>query len=334
LLSNHIRYTTMRSKRKHKKSPEKPLPSIVDAEVSSGTTEEQVTPEVLTEGSACHAEEQVTPEVLTEISTGPTEEQEVTVASSAEKTEQEEKQEVSEGSNEITEQLKRELQELREQLAREQQEHSQELGELLREHNELQREQSEQQKKVSELQELLREQSELQKKVSEQQELLREHSELQSKIQLICNLTPFTNELNQLLVQHIITNVDLDAETKQSTIEVWLSFGWLAQEEQIVHLIYLCALNNDWSFAASLLPKVKHNLHLLLRKLLGNWDRFKDRRQLKHLCVDAMKQDTTAILKLNKWAKDQAKQYKMIVKGYCDFLKGESQIFAMQHSEL
>ena len=115
---------------------------------------------------------------------------------------------------------------------------------------------------------------------------------------------------------------------------MWLTFGWLADEEQIVHLIYLCALNNDWSFATSLLPKVKHNLHLLLRKLLGNWDRFKDRRQLKHLCVEAMKQDTTAILKLNKWAKDQAKQYKMIVKGYCDFLKGESQIFAMQHSEL
>ena len=135
-------------------------------------------------------------------------------------------------------------------------------------------------------------------------------------------------------VANIINDIDIDPETKSSLVYAFWKLGWIPDTE-LSHVILIAACNNEWELARTIVgfkPGMKH--WGTLRKLIGNWDRFRDRRQLKELCMFVMKADPTAMPSLNKWAVEYAKRLDgRVIKGYCDLCLGDSKTFAMMHSD-
>jgi hypothetical protein len=129
----------------------------------------------------------------------------------------------------------------------------------------------------------------------------------------------------------IITNIDLESETKEKILELFYVLGWI---NDIHHTIYVAALNNEWEIAKNV-SRWESKHWSTLKKLIGNWDFFRNRRQLKDLCLHLINLDPKAMPTLNKWAIDHAKELKRVIKGYCDLcISGEGKMFAMQYSEL
>ena len=134
--------------------------------------------------------------------------------------------------------------------------------------------------------------------------------------------------------------MDLDAETKTKVARTFFDLQFI-QSDEIPHAIYVCGLYGEWALATFIAehsvdatPKVEGFGWRTLRKLIGNWDLFRDRKQLKDLCLLIMKLDAKAMQQLNRWATQQAKRMGRVVKGYCDLCVGDSQKFAMMYSEL
>ena len=141
----------------------------------------------------------------------------------------------------------------------------------------------------------------------------------------------------------ILQDVDLDTETKSKVVHLFFDLQFI-QSEEIPHAIYVCALYGEWSLATFIAEtSVSSGVGgtggsgfgwKTLRKLIGNWDLFRDRKQLKELSLLIMKLDPKAMIQLNRWATQQAKNMGRVIKGYCDLCVGDSQKFAMMYSEL
>ena len=136
----------------------------------------------------------------------------------------------------------------------------------------------------------------------------------------------------------VITNVDLDPQTRTQVAQLFFDLGFILPQD-LAHAVYLCGLYSEWS-TANLIVEHAHEMTpkpdgfgwRTLRKCIGNWDLFRDRKQLKELCIKIMKLDAKAMPQLNKWAMEYAKSMGRTVKGYCDLCAGDSQKFAMMYS--
>jgi hypothetical protein len=148
----------------------------------------------------------------------------------------------------------------------------------------------------------------------------------------------FMKLYRHLSFSQIVADVDLEIETKQTLFTLFLVLGWIP-ESDIISTIFDCAINNEYQLAQTLLQFCYSQGQLskqgwkLLRKFLGNFDRFQDRKQLKELCILLMQLDPTSMPTLNKWAKEIGKQLGTVCKGYCDLLNGNSKQFAMLYSK-
>ncbi len=148
----------------------------------------------------------------------------------------------------------------------------------------------------------------------------------------------FMKEWKPSTFSNIITNVDIDDETKHFVGELFFVLGWI---DDLSHAVLLCALHNQFTLASLIVthqqqhkPKCEGFGWKTLRKCLGNWDLCRDRKKLKELCLHIMTLDVKAMSTLNTWAIQHAKEQHRIIKGYCDFLNGDAKKFAMMYSEL
>ena len=115
-------------------------------------------------------------------------------------------------------------------------------------------------------------------------------------------------------IENVISNVDLASEEKVRITSFFNVMGWIEDSQQV---ILLAALNNEWDICNNLMETLPSKWKLL-RKLFGNWEQIRDKRQLKEMCLKIFKDEPKAIVTLNKWAIEYAKGFNLLVKGYCD----------------
>ncbi len=146
---------------------------------------------------------------------------------------------------------------------------------------------------------------------------------LQETVELI-------NTYKNVSIQSVISNVDLSSEEKVKITNFYDVMRWI---EDVQDVILISVMNNEWEIAHNLLDKTTTKWRLL-RKLFGNWEQIRDKRQLKEYCLRIFKEDPKAIVTLNKWTIEHAKQYNLLVKGYCDLCCQDAKIFILQNSEV
>ena len=131
-------------------------------------------------------------------------------------------------------------------------------------------------------------------------------------------------------IENVISNVDLPSEEKVRITSFFNVMGWIEELQQV---ILLAALNNEWEICNTLLVNLPSKWKLL-RKLFGNWEQIRDKRQLKEMCLKIFKDEPKAVVTLNKWAIEYAKGFNLLVKGYCDLCCQDAKIFILQNSEV
>ena len=155
----------------------------------------------------------------------------------------------------------------------------------------------------------------------------------EDKVTLSSDEYALLSEYRKQNLVDILKNLDIDSETKMSISQLWIKLSWI---EDSTYTAFIAAVHNEWNIAYLLVDAKDNQLvnWKLLRMLLGNWGQFRDRRQLKELCIHIMQQDEKAMPKLNQWAIDFGKAQGKVFKGYCDLCSGDNKAFAMQYSEL
>jgi hypothetical protein len=131
-------------------------------------------------------------------------------------------------------------------------------------------------------------------------------------------------------IESVIADVDLASEEKVKIASFYNVMGWI---EDVHQVILISILNNEWEIANNLLI-ASATKWKLLRKLFGNWEQIRDKRQLKEFSLKIFKDDPKAITTLNKWAIEYSKSYNLLVKGYCDLCCQDAKIFILQNSEV
>ena len=142
-------------------------------------------------------------------------------------------------------------------------------------------------------------------------------------------------EYRNVELEDVLSNVDIDSDTKLQVIDLFWVLEWITD---LPHIVYVCALYNEWKKAQQIIQETYEFARSssfgwkVLRKMLGNWNVFRDRKQLKDLCLSIIQKDPKAMSSLNRWATEQAKKFGIVAKGYCDLCVGDSKMFAMMYS--
>ncbi len=131
-------------------------------------------------------------------------------------------------------------------------------------------------------------------------------------------------------MSEILRDVDLDVDTKREVMEVFKQLDWIDDAAQCVLDASLC---NHLELAKDIVNFMSCKDHWkVLRKLIGNWNSFRNRRAVRDLCVHIISLNPKAMPTLNEWAKQQGKERGRCFKGYCDLCQGDNKQFAMQYS--
>ena len=140
-------------------------------------------------------------------------------------------------------------------------------------------------------------------------------------------------EYRSWTVRDVLSHTDLDSDTKQHLVRLWVNCGFDTDKS---HVAFLCAKYNEWDLAVELSETLSTSTErfALLHKLIGNWDVFRDRRQLKVLCSTIITTDPKSMSKLHEYAQQQGRLYERIVVGYHDWCRGEAKVFVMKNSDL
>jgi hypothetical protein len=158
-----------------------------------------------------------------------------------------------------------------------------------------------------------------------------------ANIVIVRDVLSLFHEYRKYDLSYILSCLDLDSDSKQLLVELFHKLNWITSDEEYAHLVFIAALYNEWEIAKFILELIQpsQKVHwIILRKLIANWSRFRDRRQLREMCIKVMQADPKAMPTLNEWARNKGKEQNIIIKGYCDLCQGESKVFAMSYSEL